>query len=89
MLASIESLLPVFLVIAAGFVIRKIGIVPQDQWRGIELAAFWVFFPALVAATLLKSDLSSIPLTHVAITLLCGVAIMMLTDRPIRQFSRR
>jgi predicted permease len=78
MLASFDSLLPVFLVIAAGFLIRKIGIVPEGHWHGIELAAFWVFFPALVAETLLKADLSSIPLTNVAFALLLGVSVMAL-----------
>jgi malonate transporter len=84
MLASFESLLPVFLVIAAGFLIRRLAIVPADQWRGIELAAFWVFFPALVTETLLKADLASIPLTNVAFALLIGisaVALLMLALR--------
>ena len=78
MIASFESLLPVFMVIAAGFMIRKLAIVPADQWRGIELAAFWVFFPALVAETLLKADLASIPVTNVAFALLIGISTMAL-----------
>ncbi len=85
MLASFESLLPVFLVIAAGFLIRKLAIVPGDQWRGIELAAFWVFFPALVAETLLKADLASIPLTNVASALLIGISIMALLMLALRK----
>lgn len=68
-MTSFEVLLPVFLLIAIGFGVRKIGLVPADQWRGVELVAFWVFFPALVGETLLEADLKSLPLTGITLTM--------------------
>jgi malonate transporter len=68
-MSAFEVLLPIFLLIALGFGMRKSGLIPADQWRGIELAAFWVFFPALVGDTLLQADLKSLPLTGITLTM--------------------
>ena len=78
-MTSFEVLLPVFLLSAIGFGVRKIGLVPADQWRGVELVAFWVFFPALVGETLLEADLKSLPLTSITlITVITPITLISL-----------
>ena len=85
-MTSFGVLLPVFLLILVGFGLRKTGIVPQDQWRGIELVCFWVLFPALVGQTLLEADLKSLPLSAITATMFLTaftMAGLLLLIRPV------
>ncbi len=87
--AVTESLLPVFALIGLGLLLRKRDIVPQDKWAGIEQVCYWLFFPALLATTLIGADLKSVPLVGVATVMLLAVITMlavMLALRPL--FSR-
>ncbi|MGL4591506.1 MAG: AEC family transporter, partial [Aestuariivirga sp.] len=70
MISTFESLLPVFLVIALGWALRARHVVPEEMWRGLELVGYWVFFPALLAETMIKANISELPLTGVALTML-------------------
>ncbi|MDP6108944.1 MAG: AEC family transporter [Rhodospirillales bacterium] len=77
MIIVFESLLPIFALIGLGLLLRKRDIVPQDKWAGIEQIGFWLFFPAILAETLIKADLKSVPLTGVAATMLMAVFTML------------
>lgn len=87
MISTFESLLPVFLVIALGWALRARHVVPEEMWRGLELVGYWVFFPALLAETMIKADISELPLTGVAFTMLGAFFSMTLLllafQRPI------
>lgn len=76
MIATFESLLPVFLLIALGWALKTRNIVPEDMWRGVELIGYWVFFPALLADTMIRSELTSLPLTGITVTMLGTFATM-------------
>lgn len=76
MTAAFESLLPVFLLLGLGLLLRWREIVPVDLWRGIELLGYWVFFPALLAQTLIAADIQTLPLTGVTLTMLASFATM-------------
>jgi hypothetical protein len=78
MIVTFESLLPVFLVIALGFALRARNIVPEDMWRGLELLGYWVFFPALLAETMIRSDIASLPLTGITVTMVGAFFTMAL-----------
>ena len=69
MTAAFESLLPIFILIALGFLLRWREIVPDDMWRGIEILSYWVFFPALLLETLVRADLRALPLTGILFTM--------------------
>lgn len=84
MIASFESLLPVFLVIALGFALRRGNVIPEDMWRGVELVGYWVFFPALLTDTLARSDLANLPLGAISATMLGAfgtLAVLLLGGR--------
>ena len=72
-----ESLLPVFLVIAIGFGLRKSSIVPESNWRGIELLGYWILFPALVLLSLIKMDLANLDLGSITKAYLFAVIIQL------------
>ncbi len=78
MLAIFNSLLPIFLLILLGFGLRKGGMVPAEQWRGVELIAYWLLFPALLITTLVRSDVSFTALAGYAQALLWATLIMCL-----------
>jgi malonate transporter len=84
MTAPFETLLPIFLLIGLGLVLRWREIVPEDMWRGLELLGYWVFFPALLLETLIRSDGSRLPLTGIAFTMIASfltMAIALLVSR--------
>ena len=78
MFAVITSLLPIFAIIILGFALRKSGFIPLEQWRGVELIAYWLLFPALLITTMARSTLSLGELAPFAITLLTLAMVMSL-----------
>jgi len=81
-----QTLLPIFALIGFGLFLRRRGIVPEDNWPGVEKICYWLFFPALLAKTLIEADLSAIPVGGLTGTLLFAVLTMtasMLAMRPL------
>ncbi|MCZ4279372.1 AEC family transporter [Kiloniella laminariae] len=76
MLTVFESILPIFAIVMLGFALRKSNFVPADHWRVVEELCFWIFFPTLLAETLIKADLATIALGPYVFTLLAMLATM-------------
>ncbi|MCB9993970.1 MAG: AEC family transporter [Hyphomicrobiaceae bacterium] len=76
MLSVFASLLPVFILIAGGFALRKSGIISAENWRGVELVCFYVLFPALLITVLADSTLTFGEAAPFALTLLIVILIM-------------
>jgi malonate transporter len=76
MIAVMETLLPMGALVWLGFFLRQRHIIAHDQWECVEKLCYWVFFPAILAATLITSDLKGIPLAGVTATLCCAVLTM-------------
>lgn len=74
MIAAFESILPVFAIVVLGFGLRKSDFVPPDHWRVVEELCFWVFFPAILADTMIRADLSKVELGPFTLTLLASIA---------------
>ena len=53
----IAALLPVFLLIVLGFVLKQSLMRLETQWHGLERLTYYVLFPALLIRTLVKADL--------------------------------
>jgi predicted permease len=90
MLTVVAALVPVFLVIATGYAIRVSGAVAEDQWRGFERLTYFVFFPAIIIETLVKADLSTVPVLGVGGALIGGIVsnalIVLALRRPLQRF---
>ncbi len=76
MSAVFASLIPVFLVIATGWLARITGFVEDRHWPGLERVTYMVFFPALVIDTLARADLASVPVAGVGGALMGAVLLM-------------
>lgn len=89
MLVAFVALIPVFAVIALGFTLRKSGVIPAENWRGVELISFWILFPALLINTLSGADLSISALTPFALAVLMMVVTISLFVWALRPWLSR
>jgi malonate transporter and related proteins len=86
----IDSLVPVFLVIATGWLARVSGFIADKDWSGLEKVTYYVFFPAIIVDTLARADLGSVPVFGVGGALvgaILTVAALLLVLRRLLQRS--
>ena len=76
----VAALLPVFVLIVLGAVLKRTLMRLETQWHGLERLTYYVLFPMLLIQTLVKADLSTAPIAGVggalmlsalAVSLLC------------------
>jgi malonate transporter and related proteins len=85
----IAALLPVFLLIVLGFVLKRSLMRLETQWHGLERLTYCVLFPALLIQTLVKADLSSVPVAGVGGALLLSALVMSLLCLGLRPLLSR
>lgn len=86
MIVVFESVLPIFALVLTGFALRKAGVFAADKWQIIDEICFWLFFPALLALTLIRTDLSALSLGPIGLTSLATsltVITALLALRPL------
>ena len=89
MAVVISALLPVFLLIVLGFVLKRSLMRLDTQWHGLERLTYYVLFPTLLIQTLVQADLSSVPVAGVGGALLLAALVMSLLCLALRPlFSR-
>jgi predicted permease len=76
MLTIGAALLPVFLLMVLGFVLKRRLLTTPDFWSGLERLVYYVLFPALLIDTLARAKLASVPLAGVGGALLLAVLVM-------------
>ena len=85
----IAALLPVFLLIVLGFVLKRSLMRLETQWHGLERLTYYVLFPALLIQTLVRADLSSVPVAGVGGALLLSALVMSLLCLGLRPLLSR
>ena len=85
----IAALLPVFLLIVLGFVLKRSLMRLETQWHGLERLTYYVLFPVLLIQTLVKADLSSVPVAGVGGALLLSALAMSLLCLGLRPLLSR
>jgi malonate transporter len=86
MAVVIAALLPVFLLIGLGFILKRTLIRPETQWHGLERLTYYVLLPLFLIQTLVKADLSTVPVAGVGGALLLSalaVSMVCLALRPL------
>lgn len=76
MIAILYALIPIFLVIALGAFIRRIGFPGDEFWPVLDRVTYFVLFPALLLHTLVAADLSDMPVPAMAAALFAGLITM-------------
>lgn len=85
MLAILESLLPIFLLVALGWTINRAGLVAATGWVAIERLSYFVFFPALLVSTLARADFASLNAGGVTLGFLAGFGMMLAAMAALRR----
>ncbi|KAF0180731.1 MAG: auxin efflux carrier [Nitrospirae bacterium] len=84
MITVLWSLLPIFALIAGGFLLRAVFIRSETAWRLVEKSAYYVLFPSLLIVTLsrLRFDVGTLaPLLAITSASLIIVAAFLLVFR--------
>ena len=84
MAVVIAALLPVFLLIVLGFILKRTLMRLETQWHGLERLTYYVLLPALLIQTLVKADLTKVPVAGVGGALLLSALLMSLLCLAIR-----
>lgn len=84
MVVVIAALLPVFILILLGVVLRRSLMRLDTQWHGLERLTYFVLFPMLLIQTLVKADLSKVPAAGVGGALLLSALAMSLLCLALR-----
>ncbi|MCD1634823.1 AEC family transporter [Martelella mediterranea] len=74
MLIIFESVLPIFLVIAFGAVLKRVPLFSEAFWSGLNQLGYYVLFPALLVTTLARADFSSLEAGRIGWVALLAVA---------------
>ncbi len=85
----ITALLPVFLLIVLGFILKRSLLRLETQWHGLERLTYYVLFPVLLVQTLVKADLSQVPVAGVGGALLLSLLLMSLLCLGLRPLLAR
>ena len=56
MLIIFESILPIFLLVILGVVLKRASLIQESFWGGLEQFSYFVLFPALLFQTLATTD---------------------------------
>jgi malonate transporter and related proteins len=84
MAVVVAALLPVFLLIVLGFILRRTLMRLETQWHGLERLTYYVLFPMLLIQTLVKADLTRVPVAGVGGALLLSALVMSLLCLALR-----
>ncbi len=76
MLIILSALLPVFLIIALGWIIRRAGFPEAALWPPLERLIYFILFPCLLVQNLATADLAGIDILPMGAALLSAIFIM-------------
>jgi malonate transporter and related proteins len=85
----LAGLLPVFLLIVLGVVLKRTLMRLDTQWHGLERLTYYVLFPMLLIQTLVKADLSGVPVAGVGGALLLSALLMSMLCLALRPLLTR
>jgi predicted permease len=85
----IAALLPVFLLIVLGLILKRSLMRLETQWHGLERLTYYVLLPMLLIQTLVKADLTKVPVVGVGGALLISALAMSLLCLALRPLLAR
>jgi malonate transporter len=71
-----ESILPIFLIVATGVVLRRLTIFDPGLWNGLEQLGFYVLFPCYLFITLATADYATIEIGPVTVVYLGSILLL-------------
>src|SRR5215475_7769826 len=85
----IAALAPVFILIVLGVILKRSLMRLETQWHGLERLTYYLLFPMLLIQTLVRADLTKVPVAGVGGALFVSALAMSLLCLALRPlFSR-
>jgi predicted permease len=84
MIVVIAALAPVFILIVLGAILKRSLMRLETQWHGLERLTYFVLFPMLLIQTLVKADLTRVPVAGVGGALFLSALVMSLLCLALR-----
>lgn len=75
-IATGETVLPIFGLIVLGAILKRLPLIDEKGWGAIDKIVYWVFFPALLFASVARADLSEAALGPMAAGLVATIVVM-------------
>jgi malonate transporter len=85
----VAALAPVFILIVFGAILKRSLMRLETQWHGLERLTYYVLFPMLLIQTLVKADLSKVPVMGVGGALFLSALAMSLLCLALRPLLAR
>jgi predicted permease len=89
MIAILTALAPIFIITALGYVLVQIKAAGPDVWHALDHITFYLLFPALLAKTLVRADLGSVPASDFILVVIGSVTIAAAALIGLYLFFRR
>jgi hypothetical protein len=84
---AVSALLPVFVTILIGAVLRSIQFVRDDHWATVDHICYYILFPAIIVKEIAGADFTGLPVARMAVSLMLGVglmsALLLVLRRPV------
>ncbi len=75
-LAIGEAVLPIFALIALGAILKQLPLLDAKGWAAMDRIVYWVFFPALLFASVARADIHEVDAIWMALAMVATVLIM-------------
>jgi len=86
MLSIVNALIPVFLIIVLGALLKRINLFEESAWTAFENLCYFLLFPVLLIKTLATAQLGSTEILRFGLMLLfgiCTMSVLMLLAYPL------
>ena len=84
--AAAQAILPIFGLIALGYVLRSRSLVAIGFWEPAERLTYWLFFPALLISNLAEARLGDLQVLPLLGAELAGIAAVMIIAAVVAQW---
>jgi predicted permease len=74
--AIILALLPVFIVILAGFALNWSGLIQERHWASVDHVCYFVLFPTIIFKEIAAADFSAVPVWRMAAAMMLALCTM-------------
>lgn len=78
------ALLPVFIVIIIGALLRRTNLIGPEHWPGVDHICYFVLFPAIIFKEIAAADFSSVPVWRMAAAMVVALSFMFILLLAVR-----
>lgn len=70
------ALLPVFIIIVIGALLKRSNLMGESHWAGVDHVCYFVLFPAIIFKEIAAADFSQIPVWQMAASMVLALTVM-------------